>query len=57
MVGDWDIPDPAGQPIDEVRAIRDLIDKRVRELAHDKIHAIRQDATSHRFRLDRLLRS
>jgi arsenate reductase len=54
-VDDWDIPDPAGRPIDEVREIRDLIDERVKDLAHNKIHAIRLDATSHRFRLAKLL--
>jgi len=32
---DRDIPDPAGKPIDEVRAIRDQIDKRVYALAKD----------------------
>lgn len=30
---DWDLPDPKGRPIEEVRAIRDDIDQRVRELA------------------------
>ena len=54
-VDDWNIPDPAGRPIDEVREIRDLIDERVKELAHQKIHAIRLDPTSHRFRLAKLL--
>ncbi len=54
-VDDWEIPDPAGRPIGEVREIRDLIDERVHELAEEKIHAIRLDATSHRFRLARLL--
>ena len=29
---DWDLPDPAGLPIDEVRTIRDEIDRRVAEL-------------------------
>jgi arsenate reductase (thioredoxin) len=29
---DWDLEDPAGQPLDRVRAIRDDIDGRVREL-------------------------
>lgn len=29
---DWDLPDPAGQPVDRVRAIRDDIDARVRDL-------------------------
>ena len=32
IVEAWDIPDPAGRPIDEVRAIRDGIEARVREL-------------------------
>jgi arsenate reductase len=54
-VDDWDIPDPAGRPIDEVREIRDMIDERVKDLAKNKIHAIRLDATAHRFRLKKLL--
>jgi protein-tyrosine-phosphatase len=29
---DWDLPDPAGKGLDEVRPIRDQIDRRVREL-------------------------
>jgi arsenate reductase (thioredoxin) len=29
---DWDLPDPAGQPIDQVRAIRDEIADRVARL-------------------------
>jgi arsenate reductase len=29
---DWDLPDPAGRPIDEVRAIRDDIARRVDDL-------------------------
>ena len=29
---DWGLPDPAGKPLDEVREIRDDIDRRVREL-------------------------
>ena len=29
---DWELPDPAGKGVDEVRAIRDEIDRRVREL-------------------------
>jgi protein-tyrosine-phosphatase len=28
----WDLDDPAGQPVEQVRAIRDDIDRRVREL-------------------------
>jgi arsenate reductase len=29
---DWEVPDPAGRPIEEVREIREEIDDRVREL-------------------------
>src|SRR6201996_7682665 len=29
---DWALPDPKGRPITEVRAVRDEIDRRVREL-------------------------
>ena len=28
----WEIPDPAGRPLEEVRAIRDLVEKRVKAL-------------------------
>jgi protein-tyrosine-phosphatase len=30
---DWDLPDPKDQPVDAVRATRDEIDRRVRDLA------------------------
>ncbi len=29
---DWELPDPKGRPIEEVRATRDEIDRRIREL-------------------------
>src|ERR1700761_1549453 len=29
---DWDLPDPSGRPLEEVRATREEIDRRVREL-------------------------
>jgi arsenate reductase (thioredoxin) len=32
---DWELPDPAGRTLDEVRAIRDAIDERVRGLLTD----------------------
>ena len=32
---DWDLPDPKGRPLDEVRATRDEIERRVRELADE----------------------
>lgn len=31
-VEDWDLPDPAGKPIDEVRAVRETIQARVQAL-------------------------
>jgi protein-tyrosine-phosphatase len=55
MVEAWDIPDPAGRPIDAVRVIRDTIEARVRELVETKLDAIRSDPTAHRVRLQRLL--
>lgn len=54
-VDDWDIPDPAGRSINEVREIRDVIDRRVKDLAYNKIDAIRSDTGAHRFRLAKLL--
>ena len=32
---DWDLPDPKGRPIEEVRTTRDEISRRVRELADE----------------------
>ena len=32
---DWELPDPAGKPVEEVRPIRDEIDRRVRALADE----------------------
>jgi arsenate reductase len=29
---DWELPDPAGRPLDEVRALRDEIERRVAQL-------------------------
>jgi arsenate reductase len=55
VVEAWDIPDPAGKPIEDVRAIRDGIEAHVRELIADRLDAIRTDRTSHQLRLARLL--
>jgi protein-tyrosine-phosphatase len=30
---DWDLPDPAGRPLDEVRTVREEIDRRLGELS------------------------
>jgi arsenate reductase (thioredoxin) len=34
---DWDLPDPAGKSIDDVRPIRDEIDRRVRALLEELV--------------------
>jgi arsenate reductase len=54
-VEDWDIPDPAGKTVDEVRVIRDQIELRVGDLIEHRIDAIRADRTAHQLRLQRLL--
>ena len=51
----WSIPDPAGRPLEEVRAIRDGIEAHVRELVETKLDAIRSDRTAHQLRLAQLL--
>ncbi len=53
----WDLPYPAGLPIEQVRPIRDTIEARVRELIETKLDAIRTDPTAHRLRLVKLLPS
>jgi arsenate reductase (thioredoxin) len=54
-VEDWDVDDPAGKPIEEVRAIRDALEARVRDLTDNRLAAIRADRTAHEMRLARLL--
>jgi arsenate reductase (thioredoxin) len=54
-VEDWDIPDPAGKRVEEVRAIRDAVEARVQDLIEHRIEAIRSDRTAHELRLQRLL--
>lgn len=54
-VEDWDIPDPADRPLAEVRAIRDGIQARVRELIATRLEDIRTDRTSHDQRLGMLV--
>jgi arsenate reductase len=55
MVEDWDVPDPRGRSLEEVREIRDEIERRVQALIADRLDAIRTDRTSHALRLKRLL--
>jgi arsenate reductase len=52
----WDIPDPAGKALEEVRAIRDLVAGHVDELVIERLAAIYADRTAHQMRLARLLR-
>jgi arsenate reductase len=54
-VEDWDIPDPAGKSIEEVRAIRDAVEVRVKDLIEHRLDSIRADRTAHQIRLERLL--
>lgn len=56
-VEDWEIPDAAGLPVEQVRPIRDAIEARVRDLISTRLDAIRSDPTAHRLRLVRMLPS
>jgi hypothetical protein len=51
----WDVADPAGLPLAEVRAIRDDIEERVRELADERLDAIYSDRTAHQLPLATIL--
>ena len=55
VVEDWDVSDPAGQPIEEVRRIRDDIKDRVVDLATTRIESIREDRRQHMMRIARLV--
>ncbi len=54
-VEDWDLPDPAHKPLDEVRAIRDAVEARVKDMIDHRLDAIQSDRTAHQMRLARLL--
>jgi arsenate reductase len=55
VVEDWDLPDPAGKPLEEVRPIRDEIERRVKELIAERVDDIRSDRTAHQKRLASLV--
>jgi arsenate reductase (thioredoxin) len=55
VVEDWDIADPVGQPIEEVRRIRDDLEERVLDLAENRIELIREDRRQHMMRMARLV--
>jgi arsenate reductase (thioredoxin) len=55
MVENWDVPDPAGRPLADVRAIRDGIEQQVRELIDNRLDAIYADRTAHQLRLAKIV--
>jgi arsenate reductase len=56
-IEDWEIDDPAGQPLEKVREIRNEIERRVRELLELRADEIRSDRSGHDRRLAQLLPS
>lgn len=56
-VEDWEVDDPAGQPLEKVREIRDEIERRVRDLVEERVDEIRADRSGHQRRLAQLLPS
>jgi hypothetical protein len=55
IVEDWDVDDPAGKPIEDVRRIRDKIEEWVKDLAENRIELIREDRRQHMMRMARLV--
>ena len=55
LVEDWDVEDPDGKSIAEVRAIRDDIAGRVGDILVNRADEIRADNTAHSIRLANLL--
>ena len=54
-VDDWDIPDPHGKSLAEVRAIRDELERRVVDFIAHRLDDLRDDRTAHQLRLVRML--
>jgi arsenate reductase (thioredoxin) len=55
VVEDWDVSDPAGRPIGEVRLIRDEIELRVQDLLDNRLDQIRRDRRQHMLRMSGLV--
>jgi protein-tyrosine-phosphatase len=55
LIEDWDVDDPDGKSIEEVRAIRDAIAARVEDLIQNRAEEIRADRTAHSIRLTKML--
>jgi len=56
-IEDWEVDDPAGQPLEKVREIRDEIERRVRDLVEARVEEIRSDRSAHERLLAQLLPS
>jgi hypothetical protein len=54
-IEDWKVDDPAGQPLEKVRLIRNEIEKRVRDLVENRADEVRSDQSGHTRRLAQLL--
>ena len=52
---DWELPDPAGRPVAEVRAVRDEIARRVGGLLVERLDEIQSDRSAHEWRLRKML--
>jgi arsenate reductase len=50
---DWELPDPAGKTVEEVRPIRDEIEGRVRALAEELVDQAERTVRSEASRSDR----
>jgi len=55
MVESWDIPDPAGRPLEEVREIRDMVAEHVHRLIVERLDEIQADRSAHQWRLRKML--
>jgi arsenate reductase len=55
VVEDWDVEDPAGKSIEEVRQIRDEVEHRVKDLIENRIEEVRQDRRQHQHRMGQLV--
>jgi len=55
MVEAWDIADPAGRPIEEVREIRDEVEEHVERLVGERLEEIQADRSAHQWRLRKML--
>jgi arsenate reductase len=55
IVEDWDLDDPSGKPIEEVRRIREEVEERVKDLLANRIDQIREDRRQHQMRMQQLV--